>query len=343
MCLDLVHARAVPALLHARLLILPVADHLRILEIRALRLQAVEDEGKLRRVDRRLADEAVQAVKLQLLLQPLRPRALRRIAEVVPDRAGYDVVTREDVQDVDEDVAHNADRVDRMRDRAAHAVEIAEIVAADTDVEDAFLMLVEDRLQLAQHGRTALDVSDGGAFEDGHDVAPLRRPLVQRAHQLHVGFDVAEIHLRQHVARQDVARLAHEIEEMLHVVGRAHAHEEQRQFAPLGASLLQRTQIPAQGSLGVRDRSIVDRVFQAEANGGQMRMFLPANLLHDILLVGGHVEKPAHLVLQEFPVFHSQQNLHLLRNHSTLRPYSSQSLARPAAKPAPTSRSFQRP
>ena len=93
---------------------------------------------------------------------------------------------------------------------------------------------------------------------------------------------------------------------MLHVIGGAHAHEEQRLFAPLlFAGLLERREIRAQDSLGVLDRRIADRVLQTEADGRQMLIFPPLNLLHDILLIGGHVEKPAHLILQDFPIFHS--------------------------------------
>ena len=94
---------------------------------------------------------------------------------------------------------------------------------------------------------------------------------------------------------------------MLHVIGGAHAHEEQRRLAPLlfCIDLLELREIRAQGSLGIRDRHIADRVLQTEADGRQMLIILPTNLLHDVLLVGGHVEKPAHLVLQDFPIFHS--------------------------------------
>ena len=93
---------------------------------------------------------------------------------------------------------------------------------------------------------------------------------------------------------------------MLHVIGGAHAHEEQRRLAPLlFADLLERREIRAQDSLGIGDRHIADRVLQTEADGRQMLIFLPTNLLHDVLLVGGHVEKPAHLVLQDFPIFPS--------------------------------------
>ena len=193
-----------------------------------------------------------------------------------------------------------------MRDRAAHAVEIAEIVAADADVQHVFPVRVEDRLELAENGGAALDVGDGRTFEDGHEVALLRRAVIDRSHKLHVGLDVAEIHLGQNVARQDLARRAHEVEKMLHVIGCAHAHEEQRHFAPLlFADFLERREIRAQGSLGVRDCQIADRILQTEADGRQMLVLPPANLLHDVLLIGGHVKKPAHLVLQDFPIFHS--------------------------------------
>ena len=305
MRLDLVHARAVPALLHARLLVLPFGDHLRILVVGALRLQALEDERELRGMNDRLADEAVQAVEFQLPLESRRPRARRVVAEVVPDRAGDDVVTREDVQNVDENVAHDADLVDRVRDRAAHAVEVAEIVAADADVQHVFPVCVEDRLELAEDGGAALDVGNGRTFEDGHEIALLRRAVIDRSHQLHVGFDIAEIHLGQDVACQNVARRTHEVEKMLHVIGGAHAHEEQRLPALLFVDLLERREIRAQDSLGIGDRHVADRVLQTEADGRQMLIFLPTNLLHDVLLVGGHVEKPAHLVLQDFPIFHS--------------------------------------
>ena len=93
---------------------------------------------------------------------------------------------------------------------------------------------------------------------------------------------------------------------MLHVIGGAHAHEEQRHFAPLlFAGLLERREIRAQDSLGVLDRRIADRVLQTEADGRQMLIFPPLNLLHDVLLIGGHIEKPAHFVLQDFPIFPS--------------------------------------
>ena len=257
-------------------------------------------------MDDRLADEAAQAVEFQLPLESRRPRARRVVAEVIPDGAGNDVVTREDVQNVDEDVAHDADLVDRVRDRAAHAVEIAEIVAADADVQHVFPVCVEDRLELSEDGGAALDVGDGRTFEDGHEAALLRRTVIDRSHQLHVGFYIAEIHLGQDVACQNVARRTHEVEKMLHVIGGAHAHEEQRRLALLFCiDLLERREIRAQDSLGIGDRHIADRVLQTEADGRQMLIFLPTNLLHDVLLVGGHVEKPAHLVLQDFPIFHS--------------------------------------
>ena len=132
----------------------------------------------------------------------------------------------------------------------------------------------------------------------------MRSIPVDLTHDFHIGLDIAQIHLGQDIARQDFAVLAQKAHEVFQVIRRAHAHEEERPpLGPFPVKLPQRMQRILQRDLGLFHRTVVDGVFQTEADGRHRLHFATADFLHNISLIGRHVEKSAHHILQSLPAY----------------------------------------
>ena len=85
-------------------------------------------------MNRAFADKAVRPNKVKFAFQAACPRAAVVAVKIIPHRAGDDVIFCEDVENVAEDVAHDANIINRLIDAAAKTIQVAKIVDAYANV-----------------------------------------------------------------------------------------------------------------------------------------------------------------------------------------------------------------
>ena len=85
-------------------------------------------------MNRRLADETISPVKFKFAFQTFSPSTAVVAVKIIPHGAGNDIIFGENVQNINQNVANNADVVNRLINVAAQTVDLAKIVDADTNI-----------------------------------------------------------------------------------------------------------------------------------------------------------------------------------------------------------------
>ena len=257
-------------------------------------LKGLVHDGDLLGVDDRLADETIQPVQCALLRQPLRPAGA---VIILPDRPGHKIVRGKGGEQIGQYVCHRAQVIDRVPWVPAQAEDVAEVVAAHPDIEDALAQRVQLGLDLRQSRVAGVEGEHRRGLKDGHIevIQPIR---LQVSNNGAVGSACFYKKFGQNKPGEQGTVLPIRPPQPGQLLRRAHPDESQgavKRLLPGG--ICEVVQGLFHGLLCRRQGVGPHRVFQAQGQGEGVRQALRRHRLGDgVVGVGGAVEQGAHVV-----------------------------------------------
>ena len=249
------------------------------------------DQRQLRRMNGRLSEKAVGPIQLQLPAQAQRPRIARRLAVILPNRSGHDIVVRKHVQDIHQNVPHDANVIDRLPDAPAQAKAVAEVVSAHANVENVVLPIVHNPTKLKQRIPSRADVRNHPALQNRHGIEPrIRSGCIDPPQRVQILHRIVQIKLRKDVSAQQRCLL---IQKLLHMQKMLRIPNADKELRQRFFTLPKAPQGPFQLRFRVHESRVLDGILQAQGHGGEM---LPVPM-HDVrgnfAVCGRRVEQPA--------------------------------------------------